>query len=1334
LTGGGIRILNIFITVSSCDFNLNLLVMELLGRSPLSPINGNSIGGVSSIQKQNDGKGLIRGFYNSPVDLLKPKKATKSTSKVLLSPSSSSVLDSDKNKHCGQISSSKSQYDITFPVGSMGLELEPVIISTERRLGCRVRDFYFAQNHQGIRKSDVKKLVQPGDIIASIQGKSVISVSFEKILEELISLKSQVRVVGFKNIGSNVTTPSKAVSSSTFLLDKKEQVKGKEKEELELHHNKNAITPVKLTDKYTLFDYSAHWASQGPSVVITPNCLSPSKILSLSQSKDVKEISSSSSKYKEHQEYVDDEEDDDEERYTGSSEHSDSESPSRGNETPPFKTMEFVNPIIGVFGKVSKFGVKLGKAAEMLVGSDISNAVDAKSALLNELSQSVVQLGQTEREKEHLEVSLADMQAKFDHISSRLKDFENADTRNIELVTQISALISERDLLIARLDKESCSGRRLAVTAAAAVQEAELIMMKLESSKEESESYRIHAQTLESKLARAEAEAAEATAACAASSVIADDVVTRYNERNAIVVDINSCEVQTDLISSAAIGIQVDNGDALFLQNALKDVARLQSELEESKKANTGLQSELTDSITRYNTMAEELEEGAVCNEVLRLTLADTQGDLGRVRQEAISLKSQADRLARERDSSQEILSIRDQECENFKVQLDSIHSDRSSLQTTTLDEMSRMSAAQRALRRELDAALASSAEQIKALETGLDAAKKEASVEKGLRKSCEIDTASRITELTQQNELYDSRCQGLQAQLLEVSGKVDQSERDRNDAISDKLQAEHEASLAQAEIVGEKAENARLRVAVAEALDSSIQAKDVSDVLSHEKMQLERDIKDLQNRLNAMKVTFDETAVMEKELANARAELLTVKSSLGKAQSDCMDMSAALKKAESSFYKRVADVDKSWRTRLHDNQNASDVMCSSLKIELASARDERDAIRTKTKSMVSVLEEQMTSLQNEHILSVTAGRKERDKLVSAFENRIKELAAVANDATKVSGEKHKQLESLKITISRDSSAVEELSDQLSIANSEIANLKSEVRILKRSAYEAMNDSKEWHSRCDTAQISLAESEEVSKKLADEIILLRREFEEEKVKCANTKLDSDGIRRDLSTITKTLTEAKTKLSNAEVKSSQLTRALEDAESKLAASEMDCSLLNSRLVSIGAEKDALLASLSAKRAEFTEFHCRLTGLLGGGSLNTSLCSSARTSPSHTPIKAPTSEPLTNILENVTDVTDADAGESGVTLGLDGYGSPCSYDANKSNDDEDEDEDEEDAILYAGPSPSPPMTKSQSYFAQLDSTVDAICAEPDDDEAATSFWDISADSTDITKNLN
>ena len=109
----------------------------------------------------------------------------------------------------------RSTYNVTFPIGSMGLELEPVIISSESRIGCRVRGYYFAADHKGIARADLETNVNIGDIITTIEGQSMISMTFEEIIVLLGESRNKIRTIGFKSVDPDVTTPTKHRSSSS---------------------------------------------------------------------------------------------------------------------------------------------------------------------------------------------------------------------------------------------------------------------------------------------------------------------------------------------------------------------------------------------------------------------------------------------------------------------------------------------------------------------------------------------------------------------------------------------------------------------------------------------------------------------------------------------------------------------------------------------------------------------------------------------------------------------------------------------------------------------------------------------------------------------------------------------------------------------------------------------------------------------------------------------------------------------------------------------------------------------------------------------------------------
>lgn len=75
-----------------------------------------------------------------------------------------------------------------------------MITSSERTIGCRVKDFYFGIAYDGIDQSFLQEHVMIGDIIAKINNTSVVSLPFNSILDMLRGLTTTSRTIVFKNI------------------------------------------------------------------------------------------------------------------------------------------------------------------------------------------------------------------------------------------------------------------------------------------------------------------------------------------------------------------------------------------------------------------------------------------------------------------------------------------------------------------------------------------------------------------------------------------------------------------------------------------------------------------------------------------------------------------------------------------------------------------------------------------------------------------------------------------------------------------------------------------------------------------------------------------------------------------------------------------------------------------------------------------------------------------------------------------------------------------------------------------------------------------------------
>jgi hypothetical protein len=128
----------------------------------------------------------------------------------------------NKQQNSSDSGSGSHTYEYEFPSGPMGLELEPVIISASKQIGCRVKDFYFSIDFPLNQQKRLKSHVHVGDVMSSLNGNSVLSNSFQDILDKLRKMKDESRTVIFKNLTirdentsvNTVLTPAKHQSQS----------------------------------------------------------------------------------------------------------------------------------------------------------------------------------------------------------------------------------------------------------------------------------------------------------------------------------------------------------------------------------------------------------------------------------------------------------------------------------------------------------------------------------------------------------------------------------------------------------------------------------------------------------------------------------------------------------------------------------------------------------------------------------------------------------------------------------------------------------------------------------------------------------------------------------------------------------------------------------------------------------------------------------------------------------------------------------------------------------------------------------------------------------------
>lgn len=122
------------------------------------------------------------------------------------------------------------EYQIKFPSGPMGLELEPVSVNDNpiRKIGCKVKSFHCDANSCSIRYDILMSEIGIGDIVAFVNNINVNCFQFEDILSLLKHNINKSKVLVFRKLSSGesnsqVNTPSTnpEVKSSHISMDVK---------------------------------------------------------------------------------------------------------------------------------------------------------------------------------------------------------------------------------------------------------------------------------------------------------------------------------------------------------------------------------------------------------------------------------------------------------------------------------------------------------------------------------------------------------------------------------------------------------------------------------------------------------------------------------------------------------------------------------------------------------------------------------------------------------------------------------------------------------------------------------------------------------------------------------------------------------------------------------------------------------------------------------------------------------------------------------------------------------------------------------------------------------
>lgn len=374
-----------------------------------------------------------------------------------LSPSSSSpmrrlplsnqqLLNQPKQQHLSP------QYSITFPPGPMGLELEPVIISSEREIGCRVKDFYFGVDHDGINEDYVLKNIAVGDIISCISGQVVLSSKFSDILDILRSLKGTSRTIIFKNISASWNrsnerserdslSPSRRVTKSIVSIDRNQKYTSTLQMKPTIASSPLMRSPLNLNLSYDKeADVTISFSREQP--VNSSLLISPKAVKEMSKAKLSSNKSATQSPVQRSRGRLPDEE-----------------------ATIPIISVD-LNRVLGNIGASigasiltigNVLGNVIGERAERMVVNtaekmprynmnEMDQVVMKKQKLLHELSQSCYLLGAAEESKKSLSTQVEELKANELEISanlnSALEKIAHLENENLALKSEKTDILS----------------------------------------------------------------------------------------------------------------------------------------------------------------------------------------------------------------------------------------------------------------------------------------------------------------------------------------------------------------------------------------------------------------------------------------------------------------------------------------------------------------------------------------------------------------------------------------------------------------------------------------------------------------------------------------------------------------------------------------------------------------------------------------------------------------------------------------------------------------------------------------------------------------------------
>ena len=677
----------------------------------------------------------------------------------------------------------------------------------------------------------------------------------------------------------------------------------------------------------------------------------------------------------------------------------------------------------------------------------------------------------------------------------------------------------------------------------------------------------------------------------------------------------------------------------LLSDNAIELIASKEKESQRAECYLKELELNKTLNNNEKQRFIAELNESGVANEVLRFTLSDMEININDIKRELELNISEMVRVCRERDtlieekSSKELLFVDEKnsllnQIKEANSKLEEMNNNNKNLiieNKSSMNELLKVNTEQELLRKEMNDSLLIANQRLNEMEDDKSSYllnKTKLNEEcNNLKKELQLKTIE-ITTLNNTIQNQDEKSHLLELEVEKLTSLLDRNAHDRDnnttqlDSLNNELNSVNHLYSESCITID------KLKESLSIAMEEGRRAQTTAEESLLNNNELKKEMKELSYKINEMSNIKQLLDSSENELENLRKLLKTKDDKINNLEDIEKQRTISFKKAETLWNKRATEIENDFKIKLKDQALSYNHTLEKLKSNIIDIKSERDLIKKNAKSAVSAFDKQIVSLQEEHMKSVENNRKDRNRLITAFEKRVKDLSNQLSIVTDNSRNKKKEVDILKNMIEKDSNVVSELSSQLtqtkkafSILQNDEIKLKSICQQLDSKNHTLIDANKELRTNNIEKDQELESLTNELEKLKDRVFNMQELFNEENDSIDIIKSESEGYKNDASKLALRLKQSNDELYETKNHIRDIEKHYNIACNDIKSNKMIIETLKN-------EKDVLSSLLIAKRKEFDELHVRLTELLCGESFNVSFNDSTggnsnRTSPATSP---------------------------------------------------------------------------------------------------------------------